>query len=492
MMTDRRTLQQRIETEPILSDLDENIARIKEIAGGSSDLLINPVTVSGVRIAVLATEGMLSTTTVTELILEPLNTLELGEISSAALFSYFENEILLSLDRPKADTYGTLFRTINSGFAVIIAEGMPRALAFGVQGYDRRGVDEPSGEANVMGARDGFTEVVRVNMSLLRRRLKSPVFVQKLQILGEKGRTDICLCYMSDRVPQKLLDDIQTALDGIELESVLSSGYIRPFLEQRAPRLFHGVGTTERPDVLCAKLIEGRVGLLIDGTPFALVLPRLFCENFQTLDDYNAKPYFATFLRWLKYAAFLLAILLPGVYTAICLHHPELMNSELLRLLAEEEANAPFSLIAEAAGILLLYEIIREAGLRLPKVVGGAVSIVAGLIIGDAAVSSGLISTPLLTVSAIAVVAGFVIPDLSQGITILRLGFLLCGGIWGLFGVSIFGMLAMLNICATEDYGFPVTAPLSPFYPKAMRDVLTRVGFRKLSQGNFTVEELHD
>lgn len=491
-MTDRRILQQLIEREPILPDLEQNIARLREISGGSSDLMINPITVSGVQIALITAEAMLSTSMVAELIFDPLNRLELGEITSARLFSYLENEVLLSLDRPKIDTYGMLFRTINAGFAVIIADGMPRALAFGVQGYDRRSVTEPSGEANVMGAHDGFTEVIRTNMSLLRRRLKSPVYVQKLQVLGEKGRTDVCLCYMSDRVPQKLLDDIQTALDGIELETILSSGYIRPFLEQRAPRLFHGVGTTERPDVLCSKLIEGRVALLIDGTPFALVLPRLFCENFQTLDDYNAKPYFATFLRWLKYAAFLLAILLPGVYTAICLHHPELMNSELLRLLAKEEANAPFSLIAEAAGILLLYEIIREAGLRLPKAVGGAVSIVAGLIIGDAAVSSGLISTPLLTVSAISIISGFVIPDLSQGITILRLGFLLCGGVWGLFGISIFGLLTMLNLCATEDYGFPVTAPISPFYPKAMRDVLTRVGFRKMAHGNFTVEELHD
>lgn len=487
-----KNLQREIEHEQILPGLDENLARILEIAGGSSDLLVNEVLVSGVRTALLCCEGMLATSTITELVLHPLNRLDLGDTNGPALLRYIDARQLLSVDRPKPETYGELFRTVNSGFAVLIAEGAPRALAFGVQGYDKRGIDEPSGEANIMGSHEGFTEVVRTNMSLLRRRLKSPVFVQKLQVVGEKSRTDVCLCYLADRVPEGLLRRIRASIEGMELETVLSSGYVRPFLEQRAPRLFHSVGTTERPDVLCAKLLEGRVGILIDGTPFALVVPRLFCESFQTLDDYNCKPYYATFLRWVKYLAFLLSLLLPAVYTAVCLHHPELLNSTLLRLLAEEEQGAPFSLMAEAAGVLLVYEVIREAGLRLPKAVGGAVSIVAGLIIGDAAVSSGLISTPLLTVSAIAILTGFVVPDLTQGLTVLRLGFLLCGGLWGLFGIALFGMAVLFNICATEDYGYPTTAPLSPFFPAAMRDVATRVSFRRLSRGDFTVEELHE
>ncbi|MFR3800344.1 spore germination protein [Ruminococcus sp.] len=204
------------------------------------------------------------------------------------------------------------------------------------------------------------------------------------------------------------------------------------------------------------------------------------------------RPAYATLIRWIKYAAFLIATLLPALYLAIALHHPELLNHTLLLILAEAEENAPISLTAEAIGVLLVYEIIREAGLRLPKAVGGAVSIVAGLIIGDAAVSSGLISTPMLTVTAIAVIAGFVIPDLAQNITLLRLAFLLAGGFWGIFGISLLGSVVLFHLCSGEICGFPIMAPFSPFYPKGLRDTLTRVSFRKMQSGNFTVEDYHE
>ena len=305
---------------------------------------------------------------------------------------------------------------------MLLIDGAAKALTFGVQGYDKRGVSEPFGEGNLMGAQDAFIEVVRVNMSLLRRRMKSPYLKMKLFVKGEKSQTDLCLCYMYDRVPKKLLKQIQAQLDEMELETILSIGYVQPFLENRRGGIFDAVGTTQRPDVLCAKLLEGRVALLIDGSPFALVIPKLFNENFQTMDDYCLKPYYATFIRWLKFIAFLMAVLLPALYLAIALHHPELLNRTLLLILAEAEEQAPFSLTAEAIGITLAYEIVREAGLRLPKAVGGAVSIVAGLIIGDAAVASGLISTPLLTVTALAVISGFVVPDLNQAAACLFVG----------------------------------------------------------------------
>lgn len=485
-------LQATINEETILADYDRNLARIREIAGETSDLLVNSIEVSGVRLTLLGCEGMISTSTSTELILHPLMNIDLPDATGASLFDHIYGRMLLSLDRMRVTTYGDLFRTLNSGFALLITEGMPCALAMGVQGYDKRGIDEPSGEANVMGAHEGFTEVVRTNMSLIRRRMKSPVLCQKLLVIGEKSRTDVCMCYLRDRVPQSLLDNIEKALTGVNLETVLSTGYLRPFLEPRRRNLVNATGTTERPDVFCSKLLEGRVGVLIDGTPFAIVVPRLFVENFQTLDDYNFKPYYATFLRWLKYLAFLIALFLPAVYTAIAIHHPELLNSTLLNILADAEQNAPFSLMTETLGVLLMYEIIREAGLRLPKAVGGAVSIVAGLIIGDAAVDSGLISTPLLTIVALSVVTGFVVPELNQGITILRLCLVVGGGVFGLFGVSLIGMALLFNLCATEDYGYPITAPVSPFQGRSMRDVLTRVGFRRMQNGNFTVEQLHE
>jgi spore germination protein KA len=476
---------------PLIPDLDGNIAEIKRICGESSDLLVNEFVTGGIRCALLCCEGMLSTSTITELILSPVTNIPPKQ-NAQELFRHISENMLLSVDRTEAENYGTLFRTLNSGFAVLIADNMHKALAFGVQGYAVRSISEPSGESNIMGAHEGFVEVVRTNMSLIRRRLKSPLLVMKLFVKGDKSQTDMCLCYMQDRVPKKLLEEIQASLDNISLESILSTGYIRPFLEHRSFELFSTTGTTERPDVLCSKLIEGRVALLIDGVPFAIIIPRLFCESFQTLDDYAFKPYYAVFIRWIKYVAFLISILLPSVYVAVAVYHPELLNSTLLMILVNSEANAPLSLITEAVGVLLMYEIIREAGIRLPKAVGGAVSIVSGLIIGDAAVNSGLISTPLLTISAIAVISGYVVPELNPQISVLRLAFLAAGGMLGLFGIGLLACGVLVNICASENYGFPYTAPVSPFKKKGMRDTALRVGFRKMQSGDFTVEEYYE
>ncbi len=477
---------------PLLPDLKENIKKIKKISGGTSELLFNEITVSGINCCLLCCEGLVATSTMTQLILHPLMETDIGKTTGEGLLSHINCHMLLSVDRPLVYNYGDMFRMLNSGFAIVIAEGVDYALGFGVQGYDKRGVDDPSGENNVTGAHDGFIETLRSNMSLLRRRMKSPEYVQKIVTIGNTTQTDLCICYMSDRVPQQLIDKIFKSIDKIGLESVLSTGYVKPFLEPKRKSIFSSVGMTERPDVLCSKLIEGRVAILVDGNPYALYIPKLVSDNFQTLDDYNFKPYFGTFIRWLKYAAFFLAILLPAFYVAISVHHPELLNSTLLLILAQAEENAPFSIAAETVGVLLMYEIIKEAGVRLPKVVGGAVSIVAGIIIGDCAVQSGLISTPLLTVAAISVISGFVVPGLSQSISVLRIIFVICGGIWGLFGISLCAAVVLFNICSTEDYGFPYTAPFSPLFKTALGDTLARTGFRKKQNTKFTVEEFHE
>ncbi len=476
---------------PICSGLRDNIAMIKELSGGSSDVLVNEFTTGGIACALICCEGMMSSQTAAEMILSPITGIA-PQGSAADLFSYIQTELLLSTDRPEARDYDTLFRLLNSGFAVLIAEGADRALAFGVQGYASRGIQEPSGEGNIMGSHEGFTETVRTNMSMIRRRLKSPELVMELSVKGERSRTDICLCYMRDRVPKRLLDRIRRSLEDIRLESVLSTGYIRPFLEKRSFELFSSAGVTERPDVLCSKLIEGRAAVLIDGVPYAITVPRLLCESFHTLDDYAYKPYYAVFGRWLRYGAFIIAVLLPAVYTAIVMHHPELLNSTLLMLLADAEKNAPLPILAESLIVLLMYEMIREAGIRLPKPVGGAVSIISGLIIGDAAVKSGLVSTPLLTMTALAVLGGLVVPDLAPQVTVLRLGFLIAGGIMGVFGISLLACAVLTNICATEDYGFPFTAPLSPFSAAGTGDTAVRLGMRRMLRRGFTVEAYHE
>lgn len=475
------------ENSQLLPSLQENLANIRGLMAGSSDLMINEITISGVPSALICCEALVSTQIMTNLLILPLVRLELPNATADELIAHIKDKMLLALDRPGVPDYGLLLRLIMSGFVVLIMEDGGGGLAFGIQGYDRRGVSEPSAEGNIKGSHEGFVETIRVNIAMVRRKVKSPTLKFELFQLGSKSKTDVALCYFTDKASPRLIEEIKGKLHDIKLETILASGYVQPFLEERGG-IFENVGTTERPDTLCGKLLEGRVALFIDGTPFVLIIPFLFVENFQTLDDYNSKPYYAAIIRWVKYVAFIMAIFLPGVYIAIAIFHPEMLSARLLIILYKAESGAPFPLAVEAVIMLVLYEILREAGLRLPKPVGGAVSLVGGLIIGDAAVSSGLVSMPLLLVVALSVTASFVIPSLNQPITMLRFAVVIAGGAGGLYGIALVFGVVLINLCSMEDFGIPSTAPISPFSLKAMRDVLVRVGFRRLQWGNYTID----
>ncbi len=475
----------------LVKSIDENIENIRRIVNNSSDLLVNPFLISGVKCCLLCFEGMVSTSTITNLILRPLTAVSLPEdVTAEQIFGHIRDRMLIAIDRAVSTDYGDVVRRLMSGFAIIAIDGIDSVFSLGVQGYATKGIDEPSSEGNIYGSQEGFVEQVRTNMSLVRRRIKSPLLRFELFSVTELSNVDIIVSYMIDRVPKKLIEKVKKTLKDMKLETVLSSGYIEPYLNNTRLSLFSGVSVTERPDVFCAKILEGRIGVIIDGTPFTIIMPSLFIENFQTLDDYTFRPYYTTLIRWIRYLAFFAAVFLPAFYVAVVTFHPELFNHTLLVTLAEAEERAPLPLAVEALFVLIFYEIIREAGVRLPKSVGGAVSIVGGLIIGDAAVSAGVLSNPLLLVCAISVTASFVVPSLNQSVTVLRFLSVIAGGIMGLYGVALVAAAALVNICSLENAGAPVMSPVSPFTPKAMRDVLTRANLKRLAGDPASVEKL--
>ena len=236
--------------------------------------------------------------------------------------------------------------------------------------------------------------------------------------------------------------------------------------------------------------MEGRVAIIIDGTPNVMVVPHLFVENFQSFDDYTTRPFYATFTRILKYIAFFLAMFLPGFYVAVVTFHPELLPEALLSKVAQAEATTPFPIALEAIVIHLIYEIMREAGLRVPRPLSHAVSIVGALVIGDTAVSAGLIGAPTLFIVAMTALSGYVTPDLYQPIAICRFLFIVIGGICGLWGVMLGFGFVMINICAESVYGMPFSAPISPFSLRGMRDVVIRASWKILGRRTEHVQDL--
>ena len=275
-----------------------------------------------------------------------------------------------------------------------------------------------------------------------------------------------------------------------KLDAVLGAGYLRPFLDGRRPSLFKGTGVTERPDTLAAMLTEGRVGIIVDGTPYAVVVPYLFIDHFHTVDDYLSGPFYAFFMRALRVACVVIAATLPGFFVAVCVFHPEIIPADIMFDIAEAESKTPFPLMAEALIIHLIYEAVREAGLRMPVAVGHAVSIVGALVIGDTAVTAGLIGAPMLIVVALTAVCSSVAVRLHETVSLLRFAFILIGGLTGLYGIMLFAGLTLTDLCAGAPFGVPYSAPLSPFVKQAQGDAVWRTGWRKLGKRITTMKEM--
>lgn len=476
----------------IASSLNQIILDCRTIMGNTMDLNVMEINICNAPCALVTIEGMVSTSAMAELVFRPLMELKLPskENPSVGVYRFATQESLLTAERHILYTYGNVIQDLFSGFALLFIDGIPKAVSLGIQGYDKKSISEPTSEHNIMGSQEAFTEVIRTNISLIRRRMKTPALRFEMMQVGKQSSTDVCLVYMLDKAPPEMVDRIRKKLKKIKLDTIISSGYIKPFLEERVQEnLFSNIGHTERPDVLCTKINEGKVCVLIDGTPFSLICPSLFVENFRTIDDYCSKTYFATYLRWIRYIAFFLAIAFPGIYVATASYHPEMLNLKLLLNLSASEQTTPYPLFFEILIIMALLELMREASIRLPTAVGSAVSIVGGLIIGDAAVKSGIISAPLLIIVGLTATASFIIPSLNQQTSVLRLAFIFAGGAAGFFGIAVCGILVLANICAMDEFNIPYTAPVSPFSYKGSKDVISRASFKFMEKEHSTVED---
>lgn len=468
-------------------------AELERLTGGTADLNIVKAEIGKVVCAVVSVEGMASTALMADVIFQPLERLSALGLDEGGLFSAVSSGGLLAGDKKLVPSYDEALELLFSGFALVLVEGSTRAVAFGVQGFDKKAVTEPTSEHNIMSSQEGFCEALRTNISLVRRRLKTPSLRFVLLKVGKRSAADVCLCYISDRADPELIRSVKDRLSKIGLDTVLASGYIKPFLEDgEGVSLFSCVASTERPDVVCAGLNEGRAALLIDGSPFALMLPTVFTEGFVTMDDYCAKPYFTALMRAVRFVAFLFAVLLPGLYVAAANFHPEMLTLKLLLNLTVSEHSTPYSLFVEMLIITLLLELIKEASVRMPKAVGSAISIAGGLVIGDAAVKSGLISSPLLIIVGLTATAAFVVPSLSQQISVLRLAFIVAGGAAGFFGIGAALAMTVANASALALNGTEYTSPIIPLSRRRLVDVFARRSFSRLAEEEFSVSKIKE
>lgn len=472
-------------------ELGKNAVTIRSLMKNSSDLILKYAKACGNNICIVSCDGMTDAVKLADMVYRPLSALDDAEpCSPDRLAAMISGELLIAGDEKPVETAEEVISAAMNGFCVILIDGVDTGYAVGVQGFETRAVTQPENHRNVRGAREGFVESLHTNMSLVRRRVKSTELVFTNMTVGKTSASEITVCRLESRADKQLTEDVIRRLKTLPLSLILESGFVQPFLENRHP-MFSEVGATERPDVFVSKLYEGRVGVIIDGSPFALYVPKLFTENFMMLDDYVENPLFAFFMRVIRWLAFLIAVLLPGFYTALANFHPELIPDALLRNLAAAESLTPYTVLTECIILDIFYEIMREAGLRLPSNIGHAVSIVGGIVIGDIVVSAGLVGAPMLLTIAIASISGYIISDLINQISFMRFTFIVTGGLFGLFGLAVTAFVFCISVCSHNSYGVPFTSPLSPFSPKSMRDTFIRSSWHKLSRTDPDIYEMN-
>ena len=370
---------------------------------------------------------------------------------------------------------------IVSGDIVIFTEGYEEMLYCEVKGFVRRGVGVPLTESVVKGPREGFNELFVDNIALIRRRIKNPDLKFEPIYVGEKSQTVVCVAYIKGVAPDNLINYIKGTIKNMDTEFVLDSNYIESELRGK-DSVFDTIGYTEKPDEVASKMMEGRVAVLVDGTPFVITAPYFFIENFQAPDDYYLNKTFSNFTRIIRWMAFVFATFVPGMYVAIITHHASLIPSLFLFRLAVSRAGVPLPTVLEVLIMIFAFQIIKEAGLRLPQPIGGAMSIVAALILGDAAVGAGIASRITIIVVALSTLSYFLVPKLYGPLSIWSIIFVLVAGFYGLPAVFICFLIFLTPLADLKSTGYSYLFPVGSLDTFKFKDVLRRGRLSRISK----------
>lgn len=476
--------------ENLDADIKVNIQKFKTDFADCSDFLIKEAYTDGKKCFFAVMDGLINSLQLSEMIVNPVLQAKIDFQSPMDHYEKLKTTCINSVELNEAYTYDDAYYFLMCGFCVFVLDGCPKAMAMGIQGWQKRITSDPQNENNVRGAKESFIESLNDNKALLRKRMKTHHLKIKQLKLGNAAPTPVAIAYIDNRASKELVEQVESRLKGANLNTVSDFGSLQPFIDTDIRTFFTAVGTTERPDVLASKLYEGRVAVMVEGTPAVMYVPYLFSDNFQSLDDYDYPPFYGGFIRALKYFCFVISVFLPGFYVALGTFHQELVPTNLLFTIASAEYKTPLSLMSEAIMTLVFYEIMREAGLRLPKTIGHAVSIIGGIVIGEATVTAGLIGAPMLVVIAITAIASYVAFPLYDSVSVLRLIFIIIGGIMGIYGIMLGVGALFVNICSLNPYGVPYSSPIAPLDIRSLGDVFYRESWKKLSRRIVRVQNM--
>ena len=399
-----------------------------------------------------------------ELILKPTKELS-GNLSEQQIFEAF-----LSPEKKLKETIDDVVDEVVSGNCVVLADKIDKAFCFEAKFFQTRSISEPPTSTVIKGPREGFVESLPLNVNLLRKKLKTPDLIIKNLKVGKYSNTAISICYINSIVDENLVKVVEKKLKKIDTDAILDSSYISKFLGNKNTALFKQIGNTEKPDILAGKILEGRVAILVDGSPIALTCPYLLLEDFQSPSDYYSSSYSATFSRILRLLAVMISVLLPAFFVSAELYHIQLIPLSFLLTVVNSIKGIPLSPGYEIFFTLFIFEILNEASVRMPKYVGMVVSIVGGLVLGETAVSAGIISAPTLMIVALSGICLYTVPELLQSFSIVRLLMLLVSATFGVYGILLTAGMFTIYLVTFESFNTPICAPFSPIVLKDFKD----------------------
>lgn len=461
----------------VSDSIEENFRRMKEIFRNDQGVVYRKFLIAREKSCqglIIYIDCISDTTVVSNNILKPLMEIRRSELSERIHIEQIANNFLSSGKFKRTSDFAELTSSILSGDTAFFLEHSKEALIIHTAGWEERAVEEPDSEKVVRGPKEGFTESLETNMSLIRKRFKTTDLKFEMKQIGRITKTNICICYIQGIASPKVLAEVRRRLDDISIDGVISSGYLQEFMDDSPYSPYKTIGDTERPDIVAAKLLEGRIAVLSDGSPFALTMPFIFLEYFQINADYYENYYFASINRIIRWIGFFMTTSLPAIYTALVAFHPEMIPTPLLMSIAASRQGRPFPTVVEALLMLFVFEMLREAGTRIPSVVGQTISIVGALVIGEAAVEAHLVSAPMVIVAALTGITVFLTPKMGAGIILMRLTALLLSAFLGMYGY-IFTFIAFYTfLSSVRSFGVPYLLGINVLDNESQKDVFIR------------------
>lgn len=471
---------------PISARLADNLAYLRQVLGDSPDMIVRTFEIGGKRAPASAVyiDGITDKDMVNQYILHSLM-IDAGEAMSPeenpSVHAFLKANALTIGEVHVLKDWDSIILGVLSGDTVIFIEGSSEAISGNTKGGERRTITEPSTQVVIRGPKDGFTESIGTNVSLVRRRIKSANVRLEPFKIGNTTKTTVAVMYIQGIAEDHVVQLLRERLSSIRVDSLTGSEHLEELIQDQKKSPFSTLINTERPDTVANHILDGRIAVFVDGTPFNLIAPTTFLMNFQSTEDYYTRPEAAAAIIFVRYASLIISLFAPSIYIAAITFHQEMIPTPLLLSLAAQRESVPFPAFIEALIMEFTFEILREAGIRMPRAIGQAVSIVGALVLGQAAVEAGIISSAMVIVVAITGISSFANPSYNMALSIrlIRFFMMVAAALFGFYGIAIFSIILIGHMCSLTSFGVPYMTINTPSVPESERKTLFGIPLTK-------------